>query len=178
MPDLIHRQEAIASVLRATGAGRPCCLQHGRTEVRICGSATTPRYWEPEGQEVPCFPCSDHLVRLSRKSQEREACTPKQHRAHWRWATSQSNSKPTAHSQFRDGALRQFSEIRRMEVDFPRGTMTQHGKDFPNHVQIPQAENVVDVLVQPTKGNALDDFKSRTTSSRHNTRSEPTRSTH
>ena len=80
-----------------------CCLQHGRLVVRLCGSAeaTAAVLGARRAGGSTASPCSEHLVRLSRKSQEREGSCADQSNieAHWLdWARSQKANppKPTA----------------------------------------------------------------------------------
>ena len=99
-----RQAEAIALVLRSAGAGRTAAASS--TEelvVRLCGSAeaTASVLGARRAGGSTASPCSEHLVRLSRKSQEREgSCTDQSNtEAHWLdWATSQKANppKPTA----------------------------------------------------------------------------------
>ena len=66
-----QRYAAAAPVLRSAGATSTAAAS---PEELVFGfealQKPLPRYWEPEGQEVHCFPCSEHLS--PEKSQERE----------------------------------------------------------------------------------------------------------
>ena len=54
----MRQAEAIALVLRSTGAGRPAAASSAEELVIgfVALQKPLPRYWEPEGQEVPLLP--------------------------------------------------------------------------------------------------------------------------
>ena len=103
-PCSARQAEAIAFVLRSAGAGRPTAASS--TEelvVRLCGSteATAAVLGARRTGSSTASPCSEHLVRLSRKSHEREGSCADQSNteAHWLdWGASQKANppKPTA----------------------------------------------------------------------------------
>ena len=90
--------------MRSAGAGRPAAASSAEElVVRLCGSteATTAVLGARRAGGSTASPCSEHLVRLSRKSQEREGSCADQGsiEAHWfDWARSQKANplKPTA----------------------------------------------------------------------------------
>ena len=103
-PCSARQAEAIALVLRSTGAGRPAAASSAEElVVRLCGSAeaTAAVLRARRTGSSTTSPCSEHLVRLSRKSQEREGSCADQSsiHAHWLdWAMSSKANppKPTA----------------------------------------------------------------------------------
>ena len=86
--------------MRSTGTRRPTAASSAEElVVRLCGSAEATasvlRARRPGGSTAS--PCSEHLVRLSRKSQERQgSCADKGNiEAHWLdWTTSQKANRP------------------------------------------------------------------------------------
>ena len=141
-----RQAEPIAPVLRSAWAGRPTAAASAEElVVRLCGSAeaTAAVLGARRAGGSTASPCSEHLVRLSRKSQEREgSCTDKGNiEAHWLdWATSQKANplKPTA-AQSISGDEATENDSQKYGEGGSRlrpkwDAMTQHGKDFPNRV--------------------------------------------
>ena len=103
-PCSAREAEAIALVLRSTEARRPAAASSAEELlVRLCGSAeaTASVLGARRAGGSTASPCSEHLVRLSRKSQEREGSCADQSdiEAHWlEGATSPKANppKPTA----------------------------------------------------------------------------------
>ena len=90
--------------MRSTGAGRPAAASS--TEelvVRLCGSAeaTAAVLRARRAGGSTASPCSKHLVRMSRKSKEREGscadqCKIESHRLDWATSQKANPPKPTA----------------------------------------------------------------------------------